>query len=76
MWPTCWRKEPVTARVAATRKRKRASAPSGADTDPVPESKKGKTAGVAAVNVPVAPKLESRGSLFEIDEDSGPEIYD
>jgi hypothetical protein len=67
----------VTAKVAATtrgskRKRSKEAEPS---TDTAPESKKGKVATVAG---PVVPKLESRitSSLFEIDEDSGPEIYD
>jgi hypothetical protein len=70
----CWTKEPVVAKVAAiSRKMKKTSAPA-ADSDPVPESKRVKTAGVAAVSVPVAPKLEPVNSQFEV-EDSDPEIY-
>ena len=58
---------------AVKRKRRKTSAPV-ADSEPVPESKRVKTAGVAAVSVPVAPKLEPVNSLFEV-EDSDPEIY-
>jgi hypothetical protein len=70
----------VTAKVAATSwgsKRKRSSDEGEASTDAKPESKKGKVAKVAG---PVVPKSEgsrprSSRSLFEIDEDSDPEVY-
>jgi len=73
---TCWKQELVTARVAATRKRKRASGGTEPSADSVPDSKNCKTRGVAAVYVPIAPRVESRGSLFDIDENSDPYIYD
>jgi hypothetical protein len=73
-WHKCWTKDPVVVKVAAvSRKRKKSSAPE-ADNAPVPESKKVKTGGVAAVSAPVAPKKEPVNSLFVV-EDSDPEIY-
>jgi hypothetical protein len=68
-WTTCWNEEPVTIRVPATMKRKRALGAIEPSADSVVDSKKGKTAGVATVHVPIAPKVESRGSLFEIAKD-------
>jgi hypothetical protein len=75
-WTTCWKQELVTARVAATRRRKRLSGATEPSADSVQESKKGKTAAVAAARVSIVPKVESRGFLFDIDDDSDPNFYD
>jgi hypothetical protein len=56
--------------------RNRASGATEPSADSVPDAKKGKIAGVATVHVPIAPKVEFRGSLFEIEEDSDRNIYD
>jgi hypothetical protein len=68
----------VTAKVAATSrgsKRKRSSDEGEASTDAKPESKKGKVATVAGPVIPKSEGSRSSGSLFEIDEDSDPEVY-
>lgn len=71
-WGKCWTQDPVVARVAATRKRKKADEP---EASALPESKKAKAAAVAAVHSPVPLKAEPERSLFVVDEDSDPEIY-
>jgi hypothetical protein len=68
----------VTAKVAATRmssKRKRSSDEGEASTDAKPECKKEKEATVAGPVVSKSEGSRSSGSLFEIDEDSDPEVY-
>ena len=71
-WHKCWTKDPVVARVAATRKRKRV-AEAEAPTSSQPESKKGKVATVAG-HVPKVEELRSSGSMFVVEEDD-PDIY-
>ena len=77
-WHKCWTKEPVTARVAATRKRKRGTKPEASDEIPA-ESKKGRITAVVGVQdsaVPKTEKPEASGSLFCTEDDSdGPEVY-
>jgi len=69
----CCTKERVVAKVAAVSKKWKKSFTPAGDSEPVPESKRVKRTGVAAISVPVTPKLEPVNSLFEA-KDSDPEI--
>jgi hypothetical protein len=68
----------MTAKAAATSrssKQKRSSDEGEASTDAKPESKKRNVATVAGPVVPKSEGSRSSGSLFQIDEDSDPEVY-